>query len=143
MSLPLSVSMLRTKRNEIRDTIAAYEAKLSQAQADLAHVERTLRLFDASDDPYNLPKYVDLSRIFRRGDILPLCLSILAQESPLDTRQITERIMKGKGLDTRDKVLVQAISMRVVDTLRFRARRRADITSTEKRRGVCLWKSSA
>jgi hypothetical protein len=140
MALPLSISMLRTKRNDIRDTIAAYEARLKQAQADLAHVERTLRLFDASDDPYNLPKYVDLNCIFKRGDILPLCLSILKEESPLDTRQITERIMAAKGLDTRDKVLVQAISMRVVDTLRFRARRRADIASTEKRRGVCLWR---
>ena len=38
MALPLSVSMLRRQRDEIRDSIAAYEARLAQAQADLAHV---------------------------------------------------------------------------------------------------------
>ena len=49
MALPLSVSMLRTKRNQIRDTIAAYEAKLREAQADLAHVLATLRLILVAD----------------------------------------------------------------------------------------------
>ena len=55
MALPHSVSILRIKRNEIRDTIAAYEIKLKQAQGDLAHVLAALRLFEASGEPHYLP----------------------------------------------------------------------------------------
>ena len=44
MALPLSVSMLRRKRDDIRDAIVSYEIKLKQAQADLAHVLAALRL---------------------------------------------------------------------------------------------------
>jgi hypothetical protein len=60
MALPLSVSMLRLKRDQIRDTIVSYEAKLRESQADLAHVLATLRLFDASGQPADFPPYMDL-----------------------------------------------------------------------------------
>jgi predicted component of type VI protein secretion system len=51
MALPLSISMLRRKRDQIRDAIAAYESRLREAQADLAHVLATLRVFEASGAP--------------------------------------------------------------------------------------------
>ena len=38
MAFPLSVFMLRRKQNDVRDSIAAYEAKLREARADLASV---------------------------------------------------------------------------------------------------------
>jgi F0F1-type ATP synthase membrane subunit b/b' len=38
MAEPLSVTMLRNRRDRIRDAIAGYEKALGQAQADLAHV---------------------------------------------------------------------------------------------------------
>lgn len=70
MAEPLAITMLRKKRDKIRDVIAAYEAKLREAQADLAHVNATLRLFAASGDPVDFPPYVDLNRVFRRGEAL-------------------------------------------------------------------------
>lgn len=139
MALPLAVSILRKKRDEIRDTIAAYEARLAQAQADLGSVIAALRLFEVTDTNEDMPRYADISRVFKRGDILVLCLAILKEESPLDTRQITERIMKAKGFDARDTVFAQALAHRVVDTLRYRALRWGDIDHSQKRRGVCLW----
>ncbi len=138
MALPLSVSMLRKKRDQIRDTIAAYEAKLRESQADLAHVLATLRLFEGSDDPENIPAYVDLNRVFRRGETTALCIAALEAEGPLDTRELTQRVMVAKGLDASDKVLSQAISLRVVQTLRMRAKRRK-IDGSLRRRGVCVW----
>ena len=48
--------MLRTKRDKIKDTIAAYEKKLREAQADLAHVNATLRLFAATGEPEDFPR---------------------------------------------------------------------------------------
>jgi hypothetical protein len=138
MALPLSVSMLRTKRNQIRDTIAAYEAKLREAQADLAHVLATLRLFEASGEPADFTAYFDLNRVFRRGETTALCIAALEAEGALDTRQLTQRVMAAKGLDASDKVLFQAIALRVVQTLRMRAKRRK-IDGSLRRRGVCVW----
>ena len=132
--------MLRKKRNQIRDTIAAYEAKLREAQADLAHVLATLRLFEASGEPADFPAYVDLNRVFRRGETTALCIAALEAEGPLDTRQLTQRVMKTKGLDSNDKVLSQAIALRVVQTLRMRAKKRGKIDGSGRRRGVCVWR---
>lgn len=140
MALPLSVSLLRKKRDQIRDSIAAYEAQLRQAQADLAHVQAALRLFEASGNPHDMPAYVDLNRILRRGEPTALCLAALEAEGPLDTRQLTERVMRAKGLNGGDKVLGQAIALRVVQTLRIRAIRKGDVDARERRRGVCVWK---
>ena len=58
MAIPLSVFMLRRKRNEIRDAIANYELKLKEARADLASVQSTLRLFEASGEPADFAPYL-------------------------------------------------------------------------------------
>lgn len=140
MAIPQSVFMLRRKRNEIRDTIAAYEAKLREARADLAHVLAALRLFEVSDAPGDLMPYVDLNRLFYRGETTKFCLETLQAEGPLDTRQLTERLMTAKGLDANDKVLFQAIALRIVQTLRVRAKRHREIDGSLRRRGVCVWR---
>lgn|GEM_PF-1004020 len=132
--------MLRRKRNEIRDAIANYEAKLREAWADLAAVLSTLRLFEASGEPEDFTPYMDLNRLFRRGETTELCLAALASEGPLDTRQLTQRVMAAKGLDLNDKVLAQAIALRVVQTLRVRAKRRQGVDGSQRRRGVCVWR---
>jgi len=139
MAIPLSVFMLRRKRNQIRDTIAAYEAKLREARADLAAILSTLRLFEASGEPIDFTPYVDLNRVFYRGETTELCVAALKAEGPLDTRQLTQRVMVAKGLDANDKVLAQAIALRVVQTLRVRAMRRKGIDGSLRRRGVCVW----
>ncbi len=139
MADPLAVTMLRKKQGKIRDVIAAYEGKLREAQADLAHVNATLRLFAASGEPADFPPYVDLNRVFRRGETTALCLAALAAEGPLDTRQLTLRVMRAKGFDDADKVLTSTIALRVVQTLRMRAKR-GKIDGTMRRKGVCVWK---
>jgi hypothetical protein len=139
MATPLGVSMLTKKRDKIRDIIAMYETKLNQAQADLAHVNAALRLFAATGEPEDFPPYVDLNRVFRRGETTQFCLKTLREDGPLDTRQLTARLMKAKGLDVGDKVLCQTIALRVVQTLRMRARRKL-IDGSERRKGVCVWR---
>lgn len=131
--------MLRRKRDQIRDAVAAYEAKLRECQADLAHVLATLRLFEASGEPADFPPYMDLNRVFRRGETTALCIAALEAEGPMDTRQLTQRVMAAKGLDASDKVLSQAIGLRVVQTLRMRAKRQK-IDGSLRRRGVCVWR---
>jgi hypothetical protein len=138
MAEATSVVMLRTKRDKIRDVINAYEKRLNQAQADLAHVNATLRLFEVTGDPNDFPPYLDLSRVFRRGETTDLCLGAL-KSGPLDTRELSLVVMAAKGLDTSDRVLCKAVALRIVQTLRMR-QRRGDIDGETRRKGVCLWR---
>jgi hypothetical protein len=130
--------MLRAKRDRIRDRIGAYERRLNQAQADLAHVNATLRLFEVTGDPDEFPPYLDLSRVFRRGETTSLRLEALGS-GPKDTRELAVVVMKAKGLDTSDRVLCKAVALRIVQTLRMR-QRRGDIDGETRRKGVCLWR---
>jgi hypothetical protein len=138
MAEPYSIQMLRKKRNRILDTIATYEMRLREAQADLAHVIATLRLFEIDGDPDDFPAYVDLNRVFRRGETTKFYFAAIKVEGPLDTRELTLRIMRSKGIDEHGKVLSQAIALRIVQTLRAAARR-GRIDGSVRRKGVCLW----
>jgi hypothetical protein len=58
----------------------------------------------------------------------------------LDTRELTKRVMAAKGLNPDDKVMARAIALRVVQTLRMKARRGGVLDGTEKRKGVSVWR---
>ncbi len=143
MAEPNSITMLRAKRDRIRDAIAAYERKLNLAQQDLAHVNATLRLFACTGEPEDFPPYMDLTRVFRRGGTTAICMAALEKEGPLDTRELTQRVMKAKRMDASDRVLAQAIALRIVQTLRVKARRGELIDGSDRQKGVCLWRLRA
>jgi hypothetical protein len=140
MGEPIVILALRKKRDKIEGAIAGYERKIKEAQADLAHVTASLRLFELSGDPSQFPAYIDLNRILRRGETTRLCMDALRVEGPLDTRQLTQRVMAAKGLNSDDKVLAQAISLRIVQTLRVKRLRGGPLDGSERRKGVCIWR---
>jgi hypothetical protein len=77
--------------------------------------------------------------VFRRGETTAICLAALRDEGPLDTRELAVRMMRAKGLDTSDKVLSATVALRIVQTLRMKAKRK-QIDGTLRRKGVCLWR---
>ncbi|HEV8015752.1 MAG TPA: hypothetical protein VGP48_09480 [Stellaceae bacterium] len=139
MSEPIAVLALRRKRDQISGTIAHYERLVRDAEHDLAHVNAALRLFEVTGEACDLPPYVDLNRLLRRGETTRICMEALTKEGPLDTRQLALRIIKAKGLTEADKVLAQSIALRVVQTLRMRARRNK-VECITKTKGVCVWR---
>jgi hypothetical protein len=142
MGEPIAVLALRKKRDQISGTIAHYERLIREAQHDLAHVNSALRLFEATGEAADLPPYVDLNRVLARGETTRICMDALAAEGPLDTRQLAMRVIRAKGLSETDKVLAQTIALRVVQTLRMRARRNKVVCQT-KTKGVCVWRLPA
>ena len=50
--------------------------------------------------------------------------------------------MTAKGLNVDDRVLAQAIALRIVQTLRIRAMRGGSLDGSERRKGVCVWRVS-
>ena len=118
--------------NQIRKLILA-------AQHDLAHVNSALRLFEVAGEAADLPPYVDLNRVLRRGETTAICTAAFEKEGPLDTRQLVTRVIRAKGFSETDKVLAQTIALRVVQTLRMRARR-GKVESVTRDKGVCIWR---
>jgi len=142
MAEPIAVLALRRKRDQISGTIAHYERLLREAAHDLAHINASLRLFEATGEAADLPPYVDLNRVLRRGETTKICMDALAKEGALDTRQLALRVIRAKGLSETDRVLAQTVALRVVQTLRMRARRSKVVCQT-KTKGVCLWRLPA
>lgn len=140
MGEPITILALRRKRDQISGLIADYEQKIRDAQADLGHVVASLRLFELTGDPSEFPAYIDLNRLLRRGETTRLCLEALEQEGPLDTRELAQRIMAAKGLNADDKVLGQSIALRIVQTLRLKARKHGKLDGSQRRKGVTLWR---
>ena len=134
-----SIAVLALRRNvatQISGTIAHYERLLREAKHYLARINASPRLFEATGGAADLPPYVDLNRVLRRGETTKICMDALAKEGPPDTRQLALRVIHAKGPSENDKVRAQTVALRVVQTLRMRARR-GKVESVTRTKG-CL-----
>jgi hypothetical protein len=61
--------------------------------------------------------------VFRGGETTAICIDALAAEGPLDKRELAVRMVRVKGLDESDKVLSATVALRIVQTLRMKAKR--------------------
>ena len=112
-----TVTTLRRKRDEIAASIRLYERQLEQAKADLAHVLAAIRIFEASGDPKDATRYMDVHRLFRRGEPWAICREALAAKGPMTTKELVEELMKARKLPAGDKVLGRALGMKLVNSL--------------------------
>jgi hypothetical protein len=75
---------------------------VKQARRDLAHVNASLRLFVVEDQRLQFPAYVDINRLFRRGEMYALCKKALEEAGePLTIRELALLVFKAKGLEHR------------------------------------------
>jgi len=122
-----TVTTLKGKRDEITRAIVNYENKIAQAKVDLAHINAAIRIFEigedgpAGGDAQHVAPYVDIYRMFKRGEMVAICKAALAK-GPMNTRQLSAVLLNAKGLDASDKVLAKAISYRLIHALRIQAR---------------------
>lgn len=75
MTDPHILTTLRAKSNEIEAAIEAYEATAEAARRDLAHTNATLVLSAVDGPPGEIPAYADISRLFKRGELLRKALA--------------------------------------------------------------------
>ncbi len=74
-----TVTTLKGKRDEITRSVASYEKKLAQARADLAQINAAIRIFEAGGDTSGfVAPYVDIYRMFKRGEMAAICRDALA-----------------------------------------------------------------
>lgn len=137
MAEPQVLSTLRRKRSEVESFIAKLEKQIDTAKRDLSAINATIHIFEVNGEPSEFPAYVEIHRLFKRGEMTAICRAALAQEGPLDTRELALRVIRAKGLDEGDKALRQTIALRIVQALRIQAR--CGLLESGIRRGVRLW----
>ncbi|MEX0751607.1 MAG: hypothetical protein WD073_01600 [Xanthobacteraceae bacterium] len=143
MADPQIVNTLRNKRDQIERAIKAYEKQITDARADLSHINATLRLFEVGGERTQFPVHMGLARLFERGELFGLCKTAL-ETAPegLDTRQLALSIIQAKGLNETDKVLRQAVAYSIVNVMRRQAAR-GSVLAGQKRKGVRVWNGLA
>ena len=113
MGEPHVISALSNKRAELAGIVSQLERQLGQQQANLAHLDATMRLFDPDIRPNTIrPKQQRARRAwFRPGECLRLIYDELRDAvQPMSTRELAERIMRVKAMpmaDDRQRGLVQ------------------------------------
>ena len=113
MSEPHVISALSNKRAELAGIVSQLERQLGQQQANLAHLDATMRLFDPDIRPNAIrPKQQRVrSAWFRPSECLRLIYDELRDAPrPMTTRELAERIMAVKAMpmaDDRQRELVQ------------------------------------
>jgi hypothetical protein len=134
-----TVTTLQAKRDEILSAIAAYERHLDQARSDLASINAIIRVFEATGDPKNVSRYLELRRLFRRNELRKHCMAALEGGATLSTKEIAVYVMAVKGFDVRDTVLRIGITQRAVQQL-SREAIRGNVLMLSKRNGMCVWR---
>ena len=134
-----TVTTLRRKRDEIVSAIKLYERQLDQAKADWAHILAAIRLFDGDGNSKDIPAYMDIHRIFKRGETWAISKQVLAAKGPMTTIELTHELMRVRKLETGDRVMVRALQMRLVNSL-TKQELRGTLTRIGKRKGVVIWK---
>lgn len=133
-----TVTALRRKRAEIERAIANYERRLVRAREDLAHINATIAIFEASGAAKKLGAYVDVHQLFRRNEMIAICKSALAS-GPKTTREMVAYIMAAKELDATDEVLAKAIASRLINALGQQRRRGAIVGAQPGARKARIW----
>ncbi len=133
-----TVTTLTSKRDQIEPAIVDYERQLAQARADLAHINAAIAIFAATGDREDMQAYVDIHRIWKRGELITLCKRFLESEGPLDTPQLAARAVKASGLPDGDKVLLKTVTLKIVQAMR-QQHLRGTIRDKGKRAGRRVW----
>jgi hypothetical protein len=94
------------------------EKQLSLHRANLAHVDATMRLFDPGIKSIGAPQLNGRHDWFRRGECRRLIYDVLRDApSPMTTQEITEAVVKAKGLVFEDAPTRGLIAKTILNSL--------------------------
>jgi len=136
---PQVINTLRTKASEIEGHIAKLEKSLTEARIALAHVNASIRLFEAPEGPTEFPVLYNINRLFKPREVGQLCFEAL-KEGPKDTRELALYVVRAKGFDENDKYLRSSVAYRIVQALRMQEKRRGPIERAGKEGNAVVWK---
>ena len=141
MGAPHVISVLSNKRAELAGIVSQLERQLGQQQANLAHLDATMRLFDPDIRPNMIqPKQRRARSVwFRPGQCLRLIYDELRDAAqPMTTRQLAERIMRAKAMPMEDDRQRELVQKTILGSLN----RAKDTIVRSETAGVVSWRLS-
>jgi len=115
-------------------------ASAKQACADRSHVNAVISIFEAAGDQDSTKAYVDIHRLFQRGELTTICKAAPVEHGPMNTRTLATHVLAAKGLDAGDRVLAKSVAGRLIHALRMKAKR-GKIAIAGKERGAIAWRT--
>ena len=142
MEFQHTISGLLTKRSQVVQTLRDAEYALADAQADVAALDRSLRLLGFKENPEQyMPKHKN-RRIFKKGEMLSGAYAVLREaDGPLSSREICLKLLSEKGLDALDKKTINQVTSRVYKAL-VKEAEVGRVTRRQSERGV-VWELRA
>lgn len=138
MAKSMVVSGLVSKRSELVSMLEHYVQEVDRLDAELKHLDATIKLFAPEIDLRTLPikRFVEANKIFRQGESNRLMLEVLREAGgKLNTQEIAQRIAEKKKLDESK---VKGIRDTILDTLR-RAEKKGIVRPIGKEGMAFLW----
>jgi hypothetical protein len=138
---PIPVAPLVAKRADIAGQNEHLQGQVRPLTIALDHVEETLRLFAPDIDVAAIsPRAVPVMHHAFRGEVSRIVLEGLRTAvGPLSTTQLTERVMRERGLDLNDTRRCWTMGQRVGAYLGHWKRERGDIRSMPGPGQLLLW----
>jgi len=133
------VSALRNKRAELAGIVRQLEQQLAQQRTNLAHLDATMQLFDPDIRPQEIHPKRQRARSawFRQGECLRLIYDQLRDAPrPVATRELAERIMRGKAIPATDDHRRELIQKTVLGSLN----RAKETIARVETAGVVSWR---
>jgi hypothetical protein len=96
------VSGLLSKRSELLSMLEHYTVEVDRLDAELRHIDATIKLFAPDTDLRSLPpkRFVETNKVFKQGESSRMVLEVLREAGgTLNTQAIAQRIAEKKGLD--------------------------------------------
>lgn len=138
MGKSIVVSGLVSKRSELVSMLEHYAQEVDRLDAELRHLDATIKLFAPEMDLRSLPpkRFVEANRIFRQGESNRVMLEVLREAGgTLNTQEVAQRIAAKKNLD---ETKVKAVRDTILDTLR-RAEKKGVVRQIGREGMALLW----
>jgi len=140
-ALPHVVTALIAKRSELAGQIENAQAEVVRLTVEMDHIEASLRIFKPDLDIEGIPpRPVPPAHHAFRGEVSRILLEALRQaDRPLSTTELTERVMRERGLNMKDVKLKQTMGKRIGASLNHWRRVRGALESLKGPGQVLYW----
>lgn len=137
-ALPHVATALLAKRNELKRLIRLCDQRLKTATAELATIDAALQIFKSEIDPG--PVTIRPAHAAFRSETAKIVLhAIRVASEKLTTWELTEIVMRERGLSVDDHKLCRTMQMRVRACLNHYRDERATLRSLRGAGGLLVW----
>jgi hypothetical protein len=140
-AFPHVVTALIAKRAELAGQIENAQAEVVRLTVELDHIEASLRIFKPDLDLDGIaPRPVPPAHHAFRGEVSRILLTALREaDRPLSTTELTERVMRERGLNMKDVKLKRTMGRRIGASLNHWRRVRGALESLKGPGQVLYW----